>query len=48
MLEFLNQGWLEPQQDRLQSRLTLQQGRLLANDRPVTQLFNPPVYEEDH
>ena len=48
MLEFLNQGWLEPQEDRLQSRLTLQKGRLLANGRPVTQLFNPPVYEEDH
>ena len=48
MLEFLNQGWLAPQDDRLQARLTLQQGQLLANGRAVTQLFNPPVYEEDH
>lgn len=47
MLEFTTQGWLQQDAERLRSRVQLQQGQVLANDRPVA-LGGAPVYEEDH
>lgn len=48
MLDFLQQGWLIEDNDRVRSRIRLQQGSLTANGKPLTALPMPPRYSEDH